>query len=337
MFQVVTMWNLADPINNADLSEDVTNIKYRGNNPDISLTGQFATPISEKEIEPLSVSDIANKFCSTKRNLYFKKGKNKSYRRKQGKSWGRDAGRVTQSYISQIFSDYFERKNITKYSDIIKRTNKFSMGFNKSHTKDIKSLRKLAQKEYEDPERLLRLLQFNGRAELGMKLMHSILRNDDSMDYEDLALEYPGSAIKIYPDPIKIGINKPSTPDFLIEKYHAVGDIKSGVKFEDHYLLTCAGYALAYENWKRENQKNIDWGIIYFFPTRIPTDYAKPFTFAQIYIFPIDDIMRKWFLDERDLAYETIIKDSLPDFPENKKYCTRCPYIVACKEMGLVV
>ena len=155
------------------------------------------------------------------------------------------------------------------------------------------------------------------------------------MDLTDIAFQE--SQVKIKPTPIQIGISRPATPDFLIEKYGAVGDIKSGVKFEDHYLLTCAGYALAYENWKREEKKDINFGIIYFFPTRIPTDYAKPFTFAQMYVFPIDDVLRKWFLEERDSAYETIIKDSMPDFPKNKQHCKHCQYIEACKETGLEI
>ncbi|MCW3133850.1 MAG: CRISPR-associated protein Cas4 [Methanophagales archaeon] len=169
-----------------------------------------------------------------------------------------------------------------------------------------------------------------------MKLLHTLLsKGEENMDLIDIAFQE--SQVKIQPTPIQIGISTPATPDFLIEKYSAVGDIKSGVKFEDHYLLTCAGYALAYENWKRKEKRDINFGIIYFFPTRIPTDYAKPFTFAQMYVFPIDDVLRKWFLEERDNAYETIIKDGMPDFPKNKEHCEHCQYIEACKETGLEI
>lgn len=337
MFQVVTTWNLVDPTNDTDLNKHIKDIKLRGYNSETFLTGQLANKIGDKEISPLSVSDIADKYCPIRRDLYFRKGKNRSYRRKQRKSWGGTAGRITQSYIFDIFSTYLKHKDAKKYANIVKTTNKFLRGFKNTHNKNIKSLGSLAKKEYEDPERLLKLLTFNGRVELGMKLMHSILsKNGRSIDCKDIAFERQDSPIKICSDPIQIGMS-PSTPDFLIEKYGVVGDIKSGVNFEDHYLLTCAGYALVYENWKRKNQRNINWGIISFFPTRIPTDYAKPFTFAQIYIFPIDDILRKWFLDERDYAYKTIIQDSPLDFPENKQHCEYCRYIEDCKKMGLVI
>lgn len=336
MFQVVTMWNLVDPINDADLTKDVKNVRLRGYESDAYLTGRFATAINEEEISPLSVSDIADKYCPTRTDLYFRKGSKRDYRRRSRRSWGGTAGRVTQFYISDLFSAYLKSRNIKKYDEVIEESNKFSTIFKDIHSRDIDSLGDLAEKEYEDPERLLKLLTFNGRLELGMKLMHSLLsKGEENIDFNDIAFQE--AQVKINPTPIQIGISTPATPDFLAEKYGAVGDIKSGVKFEDHYLLTCAGYALAYENWKRKERKNINFGIIYFFPTRIPTDYAKPFTFAQMYIFPIDDALRTWFLEERDSAYETIIKDSIPDFPENKQHCKHCQYIKACIEMGLDV
>lgn len=82
MFQVVATWNLVDPINDLDLRRYVGNIKLRGYNPDIYLTGQFANKISDGEIKRLSVGDIGDKYCLTRRDLYFRKGRNTSYRRK---------------------------------------------------------------------------------------------------------------------------------------------------------------------------------------------------------------------------------------------------------------
>ena len=269
MFQVVTMWNLVAPSKDADLSKNVKNLRLRGYESDTHLTGRFATAINEEEIRPLSVSDIADKYCPTRRDLYFRKGSNRSYPHPSRRRWGRTAGRVTESYISDLFSTHLKSKNIKKYADVIEESNKISADFQSIRSKDIDSLRDLAEKEYEDPERLLKLLTFNGRLELGMKLLHTLLsKGEENMDLIDIAFQE--SQVKIKPTPIQIGISRPATPDFLMEKYGAVGDIKSGVKFEDHYLLTCAGYAIAYENWKRKEKRDINFGIIYFFPTRIP-------------------------------------------------------------------
>jgi CRISPR/Cas system-associated exonuclease Cas4 (RecB family) len=336
MFQVVTTWNVINPLKNTDLQESIGDIRKRGYCPDTYLTGQFASEISDGEISPLSVSDVADKYCPSRRDLYFRKGRNRNHRRRRIKTWGGTAGRITQNYIFEFFSTQIQRNNTRKYTMVTKRTDRFSKDFQNAHSKDFRKLNRLSKKEYEDPKHLLKFLTFNGRIELGMKLLHSILsKNGEGIDWKDINFEHRNNHVRIYPKPIQIGISSPSTPDFLVEKYGIVGDVKSGVRFEDHYLLTCAGYALAYENWKRKERKKINWGIIYFFPTRIPTDYAKPFTFAQIYIFPIDDTLRNWFLQERDWAYNTIIKDDMPRFPEDKQHCKFCQYIATCEAMGL--
>ncbi|MBU4502709.1 MAG: CRISPR-associated protein Cas4, partial [Nanoarchaeota archaeon] len=121
-------------------------------------------------------------------------------------------------------------------------------------------------------------------------------------------------------------------PDFLIRKYKIIGDIKSGMGgFEDRYLLTCIGYALAYEN---EMKEDINFGIIYFFPTR-HSRFTKPASFSQVYIFPIDDDVRKYFLDVRDQAYSIISRNSSPNLPDDKRNCTYCKFNEECKQEGL--
>lgn len=337
MFQVFTIWNLIDPVKDRSLRTQVKNIKLRGYQAFTSLTGQFANAIHDGQINALSVSDIADIRCSTRRNIYFRKGKNKNFRQKQKKYWGGTAGKIVERYISSFFNAYMNRKNLKKYVNIAKSTNRYQKRFEIKHNRKINSLKTLAAKEYEDSSRLLKLLTINGRAELGMKLIHSLLFENKSMDYKDIILEDSASSINMQPNPIQIGINKPSTPDFLIKNYDIVGDIKSGVKFEEPYVLTCAGYALAYENWQKKNKENIDWGVIYFLPTRVPTDFAKPLSFAQIYIFPIDDILRKWFLDVRDFAYDTIVNDNLPKLPKDKEHCRYCNYKEICQKIDLEI
>ena len=77
--------------------------------------------------------------------------------------------------------------------------------------------------------------------------------------------------------------------------------------------------------------------MIYFFPTRNTSEYVKPLTFAQVYIFPIDDRLREWFTDFRDLAYNTISNTKFPEFPstDDRENCLTCRYKEYCKESGL--
>ena len=332
MFQVIFMWNLSQP--DEEIAESIQKVKYRGYNPERTyLTPQFANKLVKGDISGLSVSDIVDKYCPARRDLYYRKGINKKYRRRAGNTWGQTAGRFSQSYLASLFFEHSKKRNSRNYAVIAKKINKFSIRFREKNKKELQKLNKLASKEYENPDRLLQILKTNGRMEIGVKLVHTILYpNGSYMDSNDLSLEFEGKQVKFYPNPIEIGISKPSTPDFIIEKFKVVGDIKTGVFFNERYPLTCAGYALAYENWKK---KDINWGMIYFLPTRIPIAYAKVITYAQIYIFPIDDDLRAWFLNERDRAYEIVSKNNPPDFPGDKESCKNCKYNRVCKKMGL--
>ena len=160
-----------------------------------------------------------------------------------------------------------------------------------------------------------------------------VFDNTKDVNLNDLKLNTKDS-LALYPNPIQIGISSPAPPDFLIEEYKVIGDIKSGIEFKRFHQLTCTGYALAYEN---EKKKDINWGMIYFFPTRNPTAYVKPITFAQIYIFPIDDNLRRWFLDFRNQDYGTISKNKPPRFPKvsDRQHCSNCQFKELCKSLGL--
>lgn len=330
------MWNLSKP--NEEMADNIKKIKYRGYKQETYLTAQFANKISNGDINPLSVSDIADKLCLTWRDLYYRKGNNRNYRRRGSKTWGQTAGRVSQKYLVALFSQYLDKRNIRNYTKITKKIDNFSRLFKERNEEDFQELNKIASKEYEDPYRLLQILKINGRIEIGAKLMHTLLsQNGNHMNLDDLFLEYENKQVKFYPNPIEIGINKPSTPDFFIEKFKVVGDIKTGVFFDDRYLLTCAGYALAYESSGKRKHNDSNWGMIYFLPTRIPTDFAKPVTYAQLYIFPIDDTLRGWFLKERDKAYEIVSRNFPPDFPEDKERCKKCKYKNVCEKMGLSI
>ena len=67
MFQVVTMWNLSRP--DEEMRDNVQNIELREYNSETFLTGEFAVKLSTKEISPLSVSNISDRYCPTRRDL----------------------------------------------------------------------------------------------------------------------------------------------------------------------------------------------------------------------------------------------------------------------------
>ena|SRR2546426_1851828 len=330
MFEVITKWNLAKP--NEEMKDSVANITLRGYNNDTFLTGEFAKKIHLKEIKALSLNTIVGKYCPTRRDLYFEKGVNRLNGCKSRPTWGRKAGYVVEDYMVSILNN---RNNVSAYSALIKNARNIDRNFRVTKKSSLTNLASLETSsygiKYGATDWLKVLLSNMGRAELGLKLLHSAIKEKNSLDIKQIELKP-----NIITNPSQIGINAPATPDFMIPEFGVVGDIKTGTNFVSYFLLTCAGYALAYENSKGKNN-DINWGIIYFFPTRFNSDYVKPLTFAQIYIFPIDDLLREWFTDIRDQAYNIISNTTVPEFPLEiqRENCIACRFKDHCKSLGL--
>ena len=358
MFQIIALWNITRP--DEYLSDIVKNIKLRGYKYETFLTGEFAMKVKikieltedyrngrinreeymkevahYKAVGPLSVSCIVDRYCPTRVDLYLEKGlkKPKNIKKRIRKTWGIIAGHFVEKYICKYLVNKVRSIDISNesgnYSTII------SFGLNakdeylKQNKNRIEKMREI--EEQGDSDWLLKLLDVNGRAELSIRILHSILKEDKSLDISDLRI-----CEKIHPNPVETGISSPVEPDFIIPEYGIVGDIKTGTEFKPFYQLTCAGYAIAYEN---QHKEDINWGVIYFFPTRNPSLYVRPLTFAQVYFFPIDDYLRQWFINERDNAYNIITKDKPPNFPpeEERKHCKHCKFKEICESMGLKI
>jgi CRISPR/Cas system-associated exonuclease Cas4 (RecB family) len=337
MFQVVAMWNLSRP--DKEMKDSVQSIKLRGYDSEVFLTGEFARRLRTEEIKSLSVSDIADRYCPTRRNLYFAKGVNRPPRSvvaRGRKTWGGMAGHIVENYVRGILDQDTDQGSC--YSSLIESGKSYNREFKHSKMSQLEKLKDIERisegPDIGDIDWLLRLLDYNGRAELGSRLLHSMAMQEESLEIADVELDQ--KMLNIRPKPRQIGISSPATPDFIIPDFRIVGDVKSGKDFKEHFLLTCAGYALAYENEGGEDH-NIDWGIIYFFPTRSTSEEFRPLTFAQVYIFPIDDNLRFRFRTARDEAYDMISRARPPDFPpeREREHCKYRRFMDYCKSQGL--
>jgi CRISPR/Cas system-associated exonuclease Cas4 (RecB family) len=195
--------------------------------------------------------------------------------------------------------------------------------FKRQNKKCLQKLSKIKSSPEEDENLLVETLDYAMRNELVM--LRSIFLFSDSLT-KKLFLQ----KIKISPKAKILGISSPSTPDFVIPEISAIGDIKTGREFKEFFPLTAAGYALAYEN-EHGMGNDINFGLIYFFPTR-----QKYISFANVYIFLIDDKLRSYFLTKRDEAFLMLkkAKDKInpeePLFADESKYCHDCKFKDDC-------
>ena len=326
---MVTAWNLSRPDQN--MFANFAEIKQRGyNTQEVALTGEFANKLADKIVKPLSVSDIADMRCTARRDLYFAKGKKRlagtQLRRLRTDTWGQKAGHLVQKYTEGVNSH--EIGNRPNYNSARTQTDTYHNSFvtnNLSNIQDLKTLEaSTTTVKVGDTDWLLKLLRYNFSIEIGAKILDSKIKVSG----------LPGLqfGVSLTPNTQQIGLSPQATPDFIAPDLRLVGDIKTGLSFEPHFQLTCAGYALAYENEYGEGHE-INWGAIYFIPTRIPSPLARPLTSAQLYLFPIDDNLRVWFLSERNAAYKNLAQDTASAVTGTDKTanCPHCRYKNYCE------
>ncbi len=324
-------WNSTKPHESlADLVEGIT---HRGYSKEAFLPTEFRSSIANGEIKTLSVSDIASSVCQTRRDVYQSKGVGRVRGRSTRKTWGRRAGTFVENHICTIPGSR-ACSGIDSYRKLIELGTSAHSRFTSTNSAKIKELKGLEGKpllgKEGDTGWLLRLMNCNANSELGMAVAHSALVDERAVDLVRLRRH-----VAIHPAPTQIGLSDMAVPDFIAARFGLIGDIKSGTVYEEHFPLTCAGYALAYENGHQSRRRNIDWGAIYFFPTINTNRYVRHITFPQVYFFPIDDDLRNWFQEIRNKTYRIIADKTPPGFPADKTSCHHCKWLMWCQKDGL--
>jgi len=102
-----------------------------------------------------------------------------------------------------------------------------------------------------------------------------------------------------------------------------MGEVKTGTQLQPFHLHAVAGYAISYES---QHKRDVNFGIVYFFETHV-----TQMSFAQSYVFVIDDFLRRKFLDARNDAYRILQKSALPPKAgDYEKYCKYCKHHEDC-------
>ena len=320
MFQIGTNWQLWDL--SKDFDEVISGIDLRGYKREepILLPAEFS------HLRPLSVDDIASIYCPTRRDLFLSKK-----RRLRGSStWGRIAGPLIEDFCMGLIDEYknlFDGSSKESYDSIKNLMEDYSNRFITNKQDALNKLKRYSTAPAEDVTNFVLVLQYTGRYELAMLGADWFLNSGTSPNNSLLArVPIKHRNVQISPDARVIGISSPSTPDFLISSLRVVGDIKSGAAFKDFYPLTCAGYAIAYEN-QYGSGNDMNFGIIYFLET-----HSRAVTTARSYAFVIDDQLRHEFLDRRNEAFGILLQDpeTPPPLASRDQYCIHCKYLNEC-------
>lgn len=321
MLQIGTKWQLWNLPNG--YKQEIADVRLRGylENEPIALTGEILTQIREGTLQPLSVGDIVG-YCPTHRDLFLQRK-----RREKGVStWGRTAGVLVEEYCKGIINRYTKHKRPKTYKSVEEKIKKYTECFIHNHQRQFNTLERLKALPGHTTDKFALHLEYTARYELAMLGADWILCGEDKVRSLSLLKRVPIEYDKIYISPRSeiLGIRSPTTPDFLIAKFGAVGDIKSANEFKDFYYLTCTGYALAYESEHGENNE-INFGLIYFFET-----HTRKLSFANSYAFIIDDNLRREFLDRRNKAFKVLQATTDPPFADREKYCNFCKFKSIC-------
>lgn len=336
MYLVNSGWLLHD-IPSA-FQEECEQITLRGYNEEfVRLTGDFVWN------QPLSVDDIATDICPVRKDLYNAKTR-PGLKRKQRdgkKTSGRLAGMIVEPYCTGLlekFDDLYSSRHQVSYQTLIQAVDSYSKNFFSQSTirRQLNDLSLIAIEEESSlsPKHLQLVLEYSARNELAFLGADFVLGKTEKSNASKLTERVPvvvkKELLKIHPKSELTGISHLATPDFLLRRMSAVGDVKSGRELKRSHQITCAGYALARES-ELGPDGNTNVGIIYF----IETQSLAP-TPARAYFFVISDALRRAFVDRRNKAYDVLSQSILTEKPpdinsvKREEHCIHCKFVDLC-------
>ena len=334
MYQLGTKWKLWDLANfSQDDVESITLRGYSTESPVVLPADFWMTNVDEEgRFQGLSVAKVAGRRCPTRRGFYLeeKRGAKGS---KGRATWGQVAGHLIEEYCKGLlghFNKLAQEPSGLDYQKIQALAEEYSQMFWKTRTGSIQKLRDKAG-EFETPERLIFLLQRTAQYELTMLGVDYAFSQNGHGGFAPLMQGIPiifdEEATRINPGD-NLGLSEITTPDFIIpEPAIVMGDVKTGIQLRPFHLHTITGYALAYES---QHKRDVNFGVVYFFET-----HATQMSFAQSYLFVIDDLLRRKFLDARNEAYNILQKNEPPPLAgDYEGHCRRCKHLEDCYPSG---
>lgn len=338
-----SLFNLIE-LANLDGLMDPSSITLRGNkliNTEFKPAEESLMALFNRKGKRISVSDVANSICPTKRDVYFWKV-NKKITNKYVNKLAKTVG-LASDKLSVSWSGYYPGK-LSTYREVETIERKIVAEVIHNNSSIFKQLRNLNESDLEaeksNPTHLLpkkwiiRVLETNLKKEIAYQKLYDSLGTvgkNELLNEEDMR-----SKFKYAKKDLGVLVSEDSVPDFYISHVNIVGDVKTGLFLTKEHLLTVAGYALLLESLYNYS---INWGAIYLITTRM-YDSINIFSTGQIYLIPINDDIRKKFIMARDEAYAALVAGKEPKLPgeeDKNSICWKCRFNNYCwgKENGL--
>lgn len=322
MYQLMAGWNLVSDILENDETTGPHNctVRLRGYSKRAALPGDFRLFLRDHPSAYLSVTDIAGGICPQSTDAYLNKSpyspargdspKARALKRKQKSGcYQQRAGDLFEDVLSHGFKRVHVERD-SDYTEVKHQRQLLMRNYSSSNGERITKFNgvELPANDGGNPNWFMKQLECC----LGQQLIASLVQKSLLGKPSDAVRK---GRVKLHPkiilsDPQELGIRE-AIPDFVVQSAKLIGDVKTGKCFQYKYMLTCAGYALAFE---RRKSRNIDWGAIIFEPTEICTALHQPLTFPQLYLFRITDELRLQFIEKRDKIYR---QNEQRDIPAN--------------------
>jgi CRISPR/Cas system-associated exonuclease Cas4 (RecB family) len=322
MYQLMAGWNLVSDILENDEATGSQNctVKLRGYSRRVALPGDFRLFLKNYPNAYLSVTDITGGICPQSTDAYLNKSPHSPVKGNSPKARALKKKQKSGCYqqragdlFEDVLSHGFKRVRTEEDSDYTKtkfRRQVLMQNYRNSNGKQITQFNAVEPLTNDggNPNWFMKQMECCIGQQLGAFLIQESLRGEGGSAVRK-------GQVKLHPeiilsDPQELGIKK-AIPDFVVQSAKLIGDVKTGKCFQYKYMLTCAGYAMAFE---RKRKRNIDWGAIIFEPTEICTALHQPLTFPQLYLFRITDELRLQFIEKRDKIYR---QNEQVDIPKN--------------------
>lgn len=345
MHQLVAGWNLVHDILESDETTGPAHlsVRVRGYSRGAALPGDFRLFLRDNPGACLSVTDIAGGICPEAIDVYLRKSPHSPLKANSPQAVAlknkiRRGG--YQQRAGNLFEDvlFHSLRNAwlgdsPGYHEVISSRDAMRQGFSTLDEKLLGKFRTVQPPHLNggNPGWFLKQLECCIGQELGAYwVQKSLVEQDGSLSAGQVK---PKPVIE-QSDPKDIGIMK-ATPDFAVQSAKLIGEIKTGARFEYKYMLSCAGYAIAFE---KRRKHPMDWGAVIFEPTEVCTALHQPMTFPQLYLFRISDELRTGFLEKRNRMYRQNQQEHIDEAiqrirDDNSGTCHYCQRVDQCSEL----